>query len=157
MPCWNKENGSNIVKSDDGGDGVFGHVRDLKDGEGSVDGGNTAKPKSLLRGHVGHISHSDNEADLRATSSTSSSTLHDGETWKRAVDHLSVKALWCQEHLLDLAESDTKTLSADRIVHPTRRRRTRTMWQAGNGLRTGGAGERGVVHETTRGGSGTCG
>ena len=42
-----------------------------------------SKAQSFLRGHVGHISHSDNEADLRATSSTRSSTLHDGETWKR--------------------------------------------------------------------------
>ena len=42
------------------------------------------------------------------------------------VDHIDVKALWYQEateqgRLLDVAESDTKTLSADSIVHPTTR------------------------------------
>ena len=57
---------------------------------------------------------------------------------------IDVKALRCQEatdqeRLLDLAESGTKTLSADRIVH--RRCRTRAAWQIGNGLSTGSAGE----------------
>ena len=78
MPCWNKEKGSKIIEPDDGGDDVFCHVRDPKDGEGRDDNGDITKPKVFLQGHVGHISHSDSEAGLRVTSSTSS-MLHDGE------------------------------------------------------------------------------
>ena len=73
------------------------------------------------------------------------------------MDHFDVNALRCQEAteqglLLDLRESDTKTLSADRIVPPTRRCRTMATWQAGK--RTQSAREvlasRGVGHEKTR-------
>ena len=42
-----------------------------------------SKAQSLPRGQVGHIPHSDDEAELRATSSTISSMLHDGEAWNR--------------------------------------------------------------------------
>ena len=45
MPCWNKVNGSKIIKPDDGGDDVVCHVRDLKNGEGKVAEGKTAKAK----------------------------------------------------------------------------------------------------------------
>ena len=45
MPCWNKEKGFRITQPDDGGDEVFCHEKDLKDGEGSGDEGNTAQPK----------------------------------------------------------------------------------------------------------------
>ena len=62
-----------------------------------------------------------------------------------------------QERLLDVADSDTKTLSADRIVYPTRGRRTRATWQAGNRLSTGSAGEpwSRARNDTKKGGSGT--
>ena len=55
-------------------------------------------------------------------------------------------SLWCQEateqgRLLDLAESDIKTLNADRIVQPTKRCRAIATWQAGNGRSAGSAGE----------------
>ena len=42
----NKEKGSKIIKPDDGGDEMFCHVRDVKDGESEVSmEGNTAKRK----------------------------------------------------------------------------------------------------------------
>ena len=91
-----------------------------------------SKAQSLLRRQAGYISHSDIDAELRAASSSrsSSSTLQDDETG--ILPYFDLKALWCQEaneeeRFLDPAESDTKTLSANRIVHPTRSCRTSSV------------------------------
>ena len=45
MLCWSKEKGFRFIQPAGGGEDVFFHVRVLKDGEGSVDAGNTAKSK----------------------------------------------------------------------------------------------------------------
>ena len=79
------------------------------------------------------------------------------------VDHLDDKALPCQESTeqgrpLHLAESGAKTLSADRIFRPTRRRRTKTTWQAWSGLSTRSAGDpcSRARDDTKNGRSGIC-
>ena len=56
-----------------------------------------SKAQGLLRGHVGHIPHSDGEGGLPATKSTSSSTLDDGEAGNRTWIILDVNALWCHD------------------------------------------------------------
>ena len=50
MPRWIKEKGSKIITLDDGGDGVFCHVKDPRNGEGKADEGNTAKSKVFCKG-----------------------------------------------------------------------------------------------------------
>ena len=134
-----------IIQPNDGGDDVFCNVRGLKDGEGSVYEGNTAKPKvsfdEMLATSLTRTAKQRCEPQARAAASRCMMRRGHGRASPRFQ-----KALWCQEiteqgRLLDLAQSDTKTLSADRIVHPTRRCRAKPTWQAGNGLSTESAGE----------------
>ena len=93
-------------------------MRDKQNGEGKVDEGSTAKPKVFYE-------------DMLATSLTQTAK-QSGERQTRPaaarcilaksnVDHLDVNQEATEQvRLLDRAESDTRTLSADRIVPPTR-------------------------------------
>ena len=105
---------SDSSQPDGGGEDVFFHVRVLKDGEGSVDAGNTEMSKISYGGMLApSLTQTDAKQRLRAASSSISRTLHDDEKWITAVDHVDIKALWCQEATeqrrpLDLAEERHK-------------------------------------------------
>ena len=114
----------------------------MKNGEGSVDGGNTVRCKvtyeDMLATTLTETAKQGCESQARPAAVR---CMMARRRIERGSKHHGVREATEQRRLPDVSESDTKTLCADRIVHPTRSRRTRTTWQVGNGLSAVSAGE----------------